>query len=202
MIKVVLGGRARPADGAVWPLHWAYDPMAPRFEFDPTPLAGLRFQCIFVEQSHERLALVLQQQLQAIGISLDLEQLPLDEANARLASGDFDAVLADVANGPMVRPYWFWHSRGHYNFGKFKSTKVDAALDHIRSAPDEAAYKKAVSAFQRAIVEDPPGIFLVWSERARAVTTRFQVLAEPGRDILSTLRLWRPATDNQMGRPN
>jgi hypothetical protein len=42
------------------------------------------------------------------------------------------------------------------------------------------------------MVDDPPAIFLAWSERARAISTRFDVPVEPGRDILSTLRLWRP----------
>ena len=46
------------------------------------------------------------------------------------------------------------------------------------------AYKAGVAAFQRAILDDPPAIFLAWSERARAVSTRFDVPVEPERDIL------------------
>ena len=60
---------------------------------------------------------------------------------------------------------------------------------------------RAVAGFQRAVVDNPPGIFLAWSERARAVNRRFDVPAEPGRDILTTLRLWRPANDLQSRRP-
>ena len=46
------------------------------------------------------------------------------------------------------------------------------------------------------MIDDPPAIFLAWSERARAVSKRFVVPdAEPGRDILSTLRFWKPAED-------
>jgi hypothetical protein len=52
------------------------------------------------------------------------------------------------------------------------------------------------------MVEDPPAIFLVWSHRTRAVSTRFDVQAEPGRDILSTLRSWRPAADKAIDSPN
>ena len=37
-----------------------------------------------------------------------------------------------------------------------------------------------MAAFQRAIVDDPPAIFLAWSERARAVSTRFDVPARAG----------------------
>jgi hypothetical protein len=44
-------------------------------------------------------------------------------------------------------------------------------------------------------MEDPPALFLAWSVRARAVSRRFIVpAAEPGRDVLSTLRLWKPSS--------
>jgi ABC-type transport system substrate-binding protein len=120
-----------------------------------------------------------------------------------MQAGDFDAVLADARNGPnLLRAYQFWHSGGPNNYGHFSSPAVDAALDAIRHAPDDAAYKAGVSAFQRAIVDDPPGIFLAWSERARAVSTRFEVPVEPGRDVLSTLRLWRPAGDRRQASRN
>jgi hypothetical protein len=80
---------------------------------------------------------------------------------------------------------------------------VDAALDAIRHAPNDDAYKAGVAAFQKAIVDDPPAIFLAWGERARAVSTRFELPpVEPGVDILPTLRLWRPATDKRLVSPN
>jgi hypothetical protein len=47
-------------------------------------------------------------------------------------------------------------------------------------------------------MDDPPAIFLAWSQQSRAVSTRFVVpTPEPGREILSNLRLWTPAADNQ-----
>ncbi len=79
---------------------------------------------------------------------------------------------------------------------------ADAALDGIRHAPDDGAYKDGVAAFQRAIIDDPPAIFLAWSERARAVSTRFEVPVEPGRDVLSTLRFWRPVGDRLQASRN
>ena len=102
-------------------------------------------------------------------------------------------MLTEAISGPsLVRPYLFWHSNGPFNYGHFDSGAVDAALDTIRHAADDDAYRQGVAAFQRAIVDDPPAIFLAWSERARAVSTRFDVPAEPERDVWSTLRLWRP----------
>jgi ABC-type transport system substrate-binding protein len=150
---------------------------------------------LYADPSHERIALVLQRQLQEVGVEVVLEEAPVDKALARVNAGDFDAFLADAVNAPtLVRPYLFWHSGGTYNWGHFSSPAVDAALDHVRHAQDDTEYRAGVAAFQRAIVDDPPAIFLAWSERARAVSTRFEVPVEPGRDILSTLRLWRPVS--------
>src|SRR4051794_24338577 len=100
-------------------------------------------------------------------------------------------VLADFLMGPnILRPYQIWHTGSPTNWGKYSSAEVDAALDRVRHAGSDGEYRVGVSAFQRAIVDDPPAIFLAWSERARAVSTRFETPIEPGRDILSTLRLW------------
>ena len=41
--------------------------------------------------------------------------------------------------------------------------------------------------------EDPPGIFLYWSETTRAVSRRFIVPREQDRDIFSTVAQWREA---------
>jgi ABC-type transport system substrate-binding protein len=162
----------------------------------------LTFKCLYVDRSHERLALVLQQQLQEAGVHVILENAPVDEGSERIVAGDFDAALVDVANGPLVRSYLFWHSGGPNNWGHFRSQVVDDALGAIQHAPDASTYRSAVARFQRAIVQDPPAIFLAWSERTRAVSRRFAVQAEPGQDILRTLRVWRPATDTLMVNPN
>ena len=58
----------------------------------------------------------------------------------------------------------------------------------------------AISRRQRAIVADPPAIFLLWSERARAISTRFALPdLGNGRDPMNALRLWRPVVHGQEG---
>jgi hypothetical protein len=71
---------------------------------------------------------------------------------------------------------------------------LDAAFDRVRYAPNDDEYRRAVANLQKAFVDDPPAIFLAWSERARAVSNRFRVPVDPGRDPLTTLRLWQPVT--------
>jgi hypothetical protein len=73
------------------------------------------------------------------------------------------------------------------NPGHLGSPALDAALDGVRHAASDDDYRAAVAALQQHIVNDPPAIFLAWSMRARAVSSRFIVPAtEPGRDVLAT----------------
>jgi peptide/nickel transport system substrate-binding protein len=203
LLDDVFGGRGAPADGPVDPRHWAHDQRAPRFQYQPAPLGAytLSFRCIVPDPSYERLALAVQRQLAAVGVDMQLDLLPVDEAFGRVNKGDFEGFLADIVIGPpLVRPYLFWHTGGPYNWGSYSSPAVDAALDQIRHAPDDATYKAGVAAFQSAIVNDPPAIFLVSSQRTMAVSTRFVVPADPGRDILSTVWRWRLQTDTKTER--
>ena len=204
LILEALNNHGRPAHGPVWPEHWAYSPSLSQINYDPDPdRVPSRLSILFTEPSHERLALSVQRQLSEVGIDVKLETAPLDKAMARVEQGDFEVFLADAISGPsLVRPYLFWHSQSPLNWGGFKSPRVDAALDSVRHAADDEEYRAGVAEFQRAIADDPPAIFLAWSQRARAVSTRFEVPVEEGRDILSTLRLWRPAGPPQRAQRN
>jgi peptide/nickel transport system substrate-binding protein len=193
-----LGGHGIAARDPIWPDHWASADLAQESQYAPERIADsahrLRLTCVIADPAHERMAIALQRQLQSLGIDLNLELVGPDVALKRVSDHDFDVLLTEAISGPsLLRPYLFWHSKGPYNYGGFASRSVDAALDDIRHAANDDAYRAGVAAFQRAIVDDPPAIFLAWSERARAVSTAFDVQAEPGRDVLTTLRLWRPA---------
>lgn len=200
IVNDALKGHGTPADGPIWTAHWAYDREAPVFRYEPRTAGARRTKltCIVADPAHERLALLLQQQLQRVGVDLELELLPVDQALQRLADGNFDTLLGDLLMGPtLLQPYRSWRTGAPRNLGGYSNPKVDAALDRIGTAANDDEYRAGVAAFQRAIYDDPPAIFIAWSERARAVSTRFDVPVEPGRDILATLRLWKP-TSNQM----
>jgi hypothetical protein len=103
----------------------------------------------------------------------------------------------------MFRLYQRWHTGGAFNPRSTNSKLIDAALDRLRGARSDDEYRAGVTAFQQAIVDDPPALFLAWGERARAVSRRFDVRApEKGRDVLATLRLWRPVAAPQLASRN
>ena len=127
-----------------------------------------------------------------------LEEVDRSRLNQAASKGSFDAILASVISGPSIfRAYLWWHSKGPLNREGYADAKVDMALDSVRHAVSESEYRSALAQFQRSILDNPPGIFLAWEQRARAVSKRFEVPSESGTDPLITLRLWKPGAGAQ-----
>jgi peptide/nickel transport system substrate-binding protein len=208
LVQDAFDGHAMASRGPVWPGHWAFHADVTAVRFDPQRAAStlsaqrskspLRFKCL-IRPGLDRLGLVVKRQLEAVGVEMSLEETPFNDITRSVAERDFDAILLEVISAPsLFRPYQIWHSGGLGTFSSLGTAPLDAAFDQIRYAADDEQYRKAVAELQRTVVIDPPAVFLAWSERARAVSRRFRVPApEPGRDILTTLRLWRPINELQ-----
>jgi hypothetical protein len=84
---------------------------------------------------NERLALVLKQQLAAVGVDMSVEEAPMDRVFEAMKSGRFEATLIEGISGPtLLRPYQLWHSNGTVNPGALGNVTVDAAFDRVRHA--------------------------------------------------------------------
>jgi hypothetical protein len=141
---------------------------------------------------HERMGLLLQRQLAEVGIDMRIEVVPITELVRRLPTGQFDAFLLDVMPSHGLDPvYAAWHSPEAtpkaYETGY---TAADGALDRLREARTEEETRQAVRALQQVMRDDPPAVFLLWSNTARAVSARFNVPLTPDRDIFGTLPQW------------
>ncbi len=210
LIRTALGGHGIPSTGPVPPRHWAFAPSAPRVQFDAALAKGLlarrlSFSCLVpADSEYERVALAVKQQLAAAGVDMRVEEKPQQEVLGLYQKGDYDAILVDPVGGPsLFRAYRQFSSKVEFNPKPRTSTAVDAALDRIRHAVSDDDYRAGVTAFQQAIVDDPPALFLMWSERARAVSRRFVVPAPPpGIDVMSTILEWRPASGPQVASTN
>ena len=201
------------SSGPVWLHNWALRSGGATFPFDPKtaaialanragrPSDRMKFTCLVRRDDiNERLALMLKQQLSAVGVDMTIEEAGMDDIMRAMSGRHFDAALIEILSGPtLLRAYKIWHSGGPYA----NSQALDRALEVLRHADTEEDVVKAVAAVQQTAVDDPPVIFLAWIERARVVSKRFIVPAgEPGRDILSTLRLWKPNADARLANRN
>jgi peptide/nickel transport system substrate-binding protein len=193
LVAEASAGQGRPQDTPVWPYHWAYRPDFPTFRYDPMPLdEPLKLTCLFPDASFEHLALAVQRQLSAIGVDLELKQISIDELNRRVDQGDFEALLSDFIHGPTAsRMTSRWYTTGSRNWSHYSSPEVDAAVEALHDARDDEAFRRAFGRYERALVDDPPAIFLIWSERTRAVRERFSVPDDPTRDVMNTIRQWQ-----------
>lgn len=211
LVTAALGGHGLVSKGPVWERHWAYPTASTPVELKPQTAATmflakpLRFTCLVpADAVYERLALGVKQQLASVGVDMVVEEASIDRLIQAVQAGTFEAVLMEGNSGPtLLRAYELWHSGGSFNPGGLGNATLDGALDRLRQASSNDDYRRAVSGILRAFMDDPPAIFLAWSERARAVSRRFNVpSAEPGRDILSTLRLWKPVGDAKQASRN
>jgi ABC-type transport system substrate-binding protein len=220
LIQNALNGHGVVSSGPLWPRYWALDSASPSIGFNPQRAVEilaregpgtaqskrtLRFTCLVPPDAvNERIALELKRQFAAIGVDMLVQEAPQEEILQLEKSRKYEAVLIDGISGPsLLRPYQLWHSSGAVNPGGLGNATIDAAFDRVRRAENEPTYRKSVGQLQQAFIDDPPAIFLAWSVRARAVSKRFAVpAAEPGREILSTLRLWQPAVDEKRANRN
>ena len=207
-------GHGSPADGPIWPQHWAYTEGTRGFAFDPTSVrnrldaAGLTvkpnadgtpkrfsFSCLMWadDTRFDRLAVMVQKQLADVGIDMKIVALPQKEFVPRLARGEFDAFLFEMAGRSLSWTYLFWRSgQGLNNSGYLAA---DTILDRMRAAKSEDEVKAASAELTRILHEDPPAAFLVWQETSRAVSTSFDVAPEKNRDIFTGIWQWRRARE-------
>jgi len=206
LVQQGLKGRGVAADGPVWPRYWARDHSAPAMPYNPDEAAALlraghgqaiEFTCLVPANFSilERVALLVQQQLSDINVRVRLESLPPDAFNRRIFSGDFDAVILSFLGGPSATVYHrFWHSPAdspRWNFWGYRNALADASLDAALAAPDDAQFSDAIHRFEAAVHDDPPALFLAWSETVQAVSRRFSVPAgNDGRDAIYVLSRW------------
>jgi ABC-type transport system substrate-binding protein len=220
VVRDALNGHGLASQGPFWMRHWALGPDVKSFGFDPqraaASLAGennrgsvrsgvVHFTCLVPPDAvYERMALEVKRQLGHVGVDMALEEVPVDRLSESIKSRTFEAALMEGVSGPtLLRPYQLWHSGGVFNPGGLGNASIDAAFDRLRDAASDRELGSAAAGVQQAFLDDPPAIFLAWIERARAVSTRFKVVTDPGRpDVVGTMRLWKPAVGQRDASPN
>jgi peptide/nickel transport system substrate-binding protein len=205
LVQAGLRGQGQPADVPVWPNFWALDRAVPRTPFDPAraramlaPVAPLTFTCLLPNNYavFERVALLAQRQLRAVGIEMRLEVLPPDAFIARVNRGEFDTAFINPIGGPYPTFFHrFWHSPGpnpRWNPFGYRDAAADAALDAMKASVTDDQFRVASSRFVAALRDNPPAICLVWPITTQAVNRRFVLPADTAsRDALASVAAWQ-----------
>jgi peptide/nickel transport system substrate-binding protein len=182
LIRYLLRGQARPADGLLPPGHWAFDANIRHYSYDPEHAEqlldaaglrrgpnGVRFTLSLKTSTDEFARLVgaaLQDEWRRIGIALDLRPLEFATFYADVTRGAFGlAYLRWVGanNDPDIYDFVF-HSRhippNGANRGHYRNAELDVLLDQERVEVDSAKRRKTLFQIQRIIAEDVPYVTL------------------------------------------
>ena len=226
IIAAAMRGHGRVADDPVWPSHWAYNPAARRHTYNPAAArvrldaAGLpvrpappgsgrrssrfRIACLVYNEDpqFERIALLLERQLAAVGVDLQLESVTQKVLTERAASGDFDTYLFQLSSGRSFdRTYSFWHSPGRgpaWNQSGYRG--ADEVLDRLRRARNDTDIRIAVGDLRERFYEDVPAAFIAWLQTTRAIDARFDVGDRSDPEVFANLWRWRPQSNQQAAR--
>jgi peptide/nickel transport system substrate-binding protein len=214
IVKAALHGRGIVADSPIWPQHWAYvvPPKTYALNTEAATLlldnAGFtikaasepgrmksrfRFVCVTLanDARYEKIGILLQKQLYDIGVDMEVVALPWKELAGRLGKGDFDALLLERTSGrSLAWAYYTYHSSQVPSAYR----AADEVLERLRRSPSDNETRVALNEFLQILYDDPPAVFLAWPVVARAVSNKFAVPAETGRDVMSNLWQWQPAS--------
>ncbi len=179
LVRYLLRGQARIADGLLPPNHWAYESSLPRYDYNPAraeqlldaagfPRGGprkMRFKLIMktsTEELSRLLGEVLQEQWRRAGIELELRPLEFATFYADIQRGNFQLFTlrwVGANNDPDIFEYVF-HSRkmppDGANRGHYRNARLDALLDQARVESDRERRRRIYSQVQRIVAEDQP----------------------------------------------
>ncbi len=128
-------------------------------------------------------------ELRKAGILLDIVPADAPTILARLRKGDFDLAPMVWEGRPDEDPSPLYDADGIYNFGGYRSTTVQAALDDLHAAAGPAERRPILAKLAGLIAEDQPIIFLYRHDVPALVSNRVQGLTAIG-DRLDLRHVW------------
>jgi peptide/nickel transport system substrate-binding protein len=194
MVQYLLRGFARLADSVLPPESWAYSGDVPHYPYDPDKARklleaagyratnGVRFHLTMktsTEEATRSLAAVLQQQLRAVGIALDIRTY------------EFATFLSDVTHGEFQMYSLRWVGGNEdpdiftlfesdktpptgANRGYYSNPRVDALIDQARRELDQNARKQLYAEIQVILAQQLPYIDLWYFDNVVVHSRRIQ----------------------------
>jgi peptide/nickel transport system substrate-binding protein len=201
IITKVLRGQGQAASGTIYPGSWAYNHDVHPYPYDPKQALALLKEAGWEDHDGDRLLdksgqvfeftvyvnagddlkqkalLLIQQQLLDIGLKMKIQLFNATDTEF-LFKKKFDAHFPEItARGDPDFSYKYWHSsqaNGGFNVSSYHNEKVDRLLEEGRTEFDQQKRKAIYFNFQEELLNDPPGIFLFWTNYLAGVQKRFR----------------------------
>ncbi len=215
IIESLWHGMARPANSVLPPQHWAYFAGAQNYDYDPTASQrlldqagypagadGVRFHLAMKTSTDETTRLfsaVLQQQLRAVGISLDIRSYEFATFYSDVTKGAFQLYSLRWVGGSNQDPDVFENVFDSASFapkranrGYYSNPEADRLIALGRRTVDLPTRTVAYHNLQALLNQDLPYIHLWWADNVVVHTRRLTglTISPAGNyDFLRTARL-------------
>jgi len=120
-------------------------------------------------------ATIVKNNLKAVGIEVNIQNLEMGTFVEKLMKIDFDAWIAGwtIPIPIDLNPYWNSDPEiGFLNFSTYRNTEKDAILDSLQLRLNEFEKIKLYREFQKIIYDDEPETFLYWFDNIIAYNNR------------------------------
>ncbi|MDR3764816.1 MAG: ABC transporter substrate-binding protein [Acidobacteriota bacterium] len=195
MIHSLWHDMARPADSVLPPQHWAYNPDAAQYPYNPARARqlldaagyrpgpdGVRFHLSMKTSTDETTRLicaVLQQQLRQVGIALDIHSYEFATFYSDVVKGAFQIYSLRWVGGSNQDPDIFENvfdtasfAPRRANRGYYSNPEVDRLIAEARQSIVPAKRAADYREIQRILNQDLPYIHLWWNDNVLIHTRR------------------------------
>ncbi len=154
---------------------------------------GVKFAFEFLipggSDTGEKIATILKEELDKMGIQMDIRKTEWAVFTSRLMERNFDAVTLAWSMGVESDPYQIWSStqaESGSNFVGFKNERADELIEQARTEFDREKRKELYREFAEIVHKEQPYTFLYCRKSTVAVNKRFEnVVVYPlGIDLL------------------
>jgi len=186
LIRYLLHGQAKPADGVLPPDHWAAERNVAHYPYDPAQAAqlldtagflrkqnGVRLHLTLKCSTDEQARLIgaaLQEQWRRAGIELELRPLELATLFSDVARGNFQITYQRWV-GANTDPDFFEYAFSSRRFppdganrGHYRNPRLDALTDQIRMEMHQEKRRALCSEAQKILAEDLPYLTLWFND--------------------------------------
>ncbi len=201
LIKYLLRDQARVASSLLPPNHWAYEPNAQQYGYDPARARqlldaaglspgtdGVRLRLTLktsTDESTRILAEALADQWKQAGIALELRPLEFATFYSDITHGSFQLYTfrwVGANNDPDMFEYVFDSKKmppAGANRGHYKNSELDKLLDEQRVELDREKRKALLSEIQKIVAVDEPYINLWYADNVCVHRARIHGITIP-----------------------